>query len=224
MKSKWKYQTFIENEFPEIYTLRMGNKALIKIRANPFKGIVEINITSPKKEHYQSVISNGVVIDERDMKLNKSKYLEDFFEKYNVEISSLPNNRILHLIGNNYGILADFLNESKTKAYLEKSKTLLQKMLSIPERIARSLKQCFKSVFSQPSLSDIAEIALITCAGLGMYLHNFDYLFSGIFTSILSVFSGSFDWLVRGKNPHAIKILVTFGLGLAGIYTGFLYQ
>ena len=220
MAQQWKHIKLIENEFPEVYSTETKNKAFIEIKANLLKGIVKINIVSPRKEYYQSIISNGVVIEEKDLKLKKSAHLEDFFKEYHIEISSLPNNKILQLIGGNYGILTYFLGSSKKKARLKKPRTFLKKLPSILNNTALS----FKVIFRRPSASDVVEMTLIGCIGVGIYFHSFDYLLSGAFTSALSILSGFSDWLLRGKNPSMIKILPGFALGLFGIYTGFLYQ
>ena len=234
MNQNWKYKQYPGFEFPEQYFLKLTEDHFIEVKANSLKGLVKIRIKNPQGNYYESKISNGVVIDERDLQTNKSRYLEDFFRLYSKELSSLPDQTILRAMGNNYSILSEFLdddnldddNKEKTSVptKLKEHITDLSILLRLPNKILSILLDYLKAIFQKPTLQDITDITLISMIGLSVFFHNFDYTITGIYTAAAALCTGYYDWLIRKKHPYAFKIIAFFVLSFYSVFIGMCYQ
>ena len=222
MEGKWKHNQFFGLELPDQYRLVLGENHFIEINGNPFKGKVKIKITNPTGDCNESIISNGVVIDERDVNINKSKYLEHFFTSYHQEISSLPDNGLLKIIGDNYGVLARTFNQKETTH--KNNKTDSSILFQIFYKAFRIFKNYFQIIFRRPEISDFFDFLIITIIGTSIYYQNFSYLSSGFFTASMAIFTGCCDWLIRKKPPYLIKIIIALFIGGYLFYFGWLYQ
>ena len=222
MNYHWKHERFLGFEFPEQYRLEVGENHLIEIKGNPFKGKTKIKITTPQGNCNESTISNGVVINEIDANTNRSKYLENFFASYSREISSLPDNTLLKLIGENYGVLTNFLDKHDIND--DNKKSDLNILLRIPRKLFYILKDYFQIIFRRPQFSDVIDTFVIALIGFGAYYQNFSYFLSGISTAGAAMFTGYFDWLIRKRPPYLIKIIVASLIGGYLSYSGFFYQ
>ncbi len=222
MDYHWKHEHFLGFEFPEQYQMEIGENHLIEIKGNLFKGKAKIKITTPQGNCNESTISNGVVIDERDRNTNKSKYLDFFFASYNREISSLPDQGLLTIIGENYGVLTNFLDEQSLGD--NKKESDLNILLRIPRKLFYIFNNYFRVIFRRPRLFDILDACLIALVGLGTYYQNFSYFSSGLSTAGIAMCTGYFDWLIRKRPPYLIKIIAASLIGGYLSYSGFFYQ
>ena len=222
MEVKWKHNQFFGIELPDQYRLALGKNHFIEIKGNPFKGKIKIKITNPTGDCNESVISNGVVIDERDVNINRSKSLEHFFASYHQEISSLPDNGLLKIIGNNYGVLVRTFNQKNISH--NNNKTDSDILLQIFRKGFKIFKNYFKIIFRRPQILDFFDSLIITIIGISVYYQNFNYLSSGVFTASTAIFTGYCDWLIRKRSPYLIKIIIAFFIGGYLFYFGWLYQ
>ena len=222
MEQQWKHKRFLGFEFPEQYRLKISENHFIEVKANLFRGNTKIRITTPDGDCNESTISNGVVIDERDMNTKKSKYLEHFFSFYHKEICSLPDSRVLKIIGNNYDVLSHFLERPAPK--LAKKRTDISILLEIPRKIFRSVADYLDAIFKYPKVSDILDICAVSLIGLATYYQNFNYVSSGVAAAGAALFTGYYDWLIRGKNPYLMKVILASLIGGYLSFAGALHQ
>ena len=223
MEQKWKYKQYLGLDLPEHYSLRLQKDHHIEVKAHSLKGIVKIRITNPERNVFESTISNGVVIDERDVKANKSRFLESFFRSYRKELNSLPDQLVLKIIGGNYSVLADLSEEIQRKKQ-PKAFKISDFFHRIYAKILRGITGYFKAIIQKPKFCDVFDVFLAILAGSLTYYQNFDYLASGALTAGTAVFSGYYDWMVRKRHPFLVKILVLFVAGSYLVYIGFSYQ
>ena len=222
MEQQWRHKRFLGFEFPEQYWLKISENHFIEVKANPFRGNVKIKIKTPDGDCNESTISNGVVIDERDMNTKKSKYLEHFFSFYHKELCSVPDSGVLKIIGNNYGVLSHFLEKPAPKR--EEKKTDIGVLLKIPQKILRLIAGYLDAILKYPKMSDLFDSCAIALIGLATYYQNFDYVSSGISAAFASLFAGYYDWLVRRKNPYLMKIILASLVGGSLFFAGAFYQ
>ena len=84
----WRYFKGRIGDFPELYLLEKKD-ATIHVEVNRKRGLVRLEVETPDK-HIQSVISHGVILRERDLRLQRGRSLEKDFEEFARDISSLP--------------------------------------------------------------------------------------------------------------------------------------
>ncbi len=243
--SNWRYLATGRAEFPETYLLSTPNQESIQINMNKWKGKVEIIIQTKFKSKYKSVISNGTVIDERDMLLQKSKYLDPFFTKYKEYIKSLPDYYALNIIKGNYEIFLDKtpkIHPAKIKRPLPKIKKIKNKdnlnreqliglkrsnnpkIKSPFQKIRTKTNNLSKKLLQLPHFLDVMDAALICGLASIVYQWNFNLLQTGIYTAIGGIFSGYYDILIRKKSPYLGKLLLFIMIGYYSFYLGFKYQ
>ncbi|MDH5720044.1 MAG: hypothetical protein OEZ13_05400 [Spirochaetia bacterium] len=231
MRYSWKYIKGRGGDYPELYFLDSQKKEQIQIEVNRIKGLVKIFIdTLEGEDSFYCVISNGVIIRERDFKTGKNRNLEKEFAQRHIEISSLPDNEVLRVIGGNYGILTQFLGKAERKIQpdLDELNNFFQKILSHPKKLLTTILNIFnflyKSCLERPKLSDVLDAALAVSLGFAIYNINFNFLHTSLAAFSCSLFSGYADWLFRKKEPYLLKIILITVPSFVLFYLGISYH
>ncbi len=222
----WRYFKGRIGDFPELYLLEKKD-ATIHVEVNRKRGLVRLEVETPDK-HIQSVISHGVILRERDLRLQRGRSLEKDFEEFARDISSLPDSSVLKLIGGNYGILAEFTGKVIVYKPYEEKEPFLKRIKNQIKGFSQDIKSFFislpKALFTRPSWKDLVEIG----AGIGtsyfIYQWNFNFLLTGVFLLFYSLLTGFFDILIRKKEPFLMKVFFLFAVGVVGVYIGLRYQ
>ncbi len=232
MRYSW---SFLKNgehaDFPETYILRTIRGDRLKVEANRLRGMIRIIVEEYNGSRWQSVISNGVVIREVDALSGRSVDLEDILGKYSIDLSSLPDNQILRLIGGNYGVMTEFLGKAERLFELDPNagwvtffswwRNKWQYILAIPQRCLQSL---LPMLVYRPRVADLIDAAIIGSLSWLVFQWNYSYLQAGTFACAGALACGLADVFIRHRAPYLMKVLVLFLPGMVAIWLGWHYQ
>lgn len=216
-------------DYPEIYTTMTVHYDQVKVEANRAAGQVRLEIKTLRGEHYESIIKQGVVLREKDLKTGALTDLSDILSIYRKDISSLPDTPILELIGGNYGILTEFLGTAERIVIDEATagKRFLRFIRSIWPAIRSFLGRGWSDLkYYNNSMrkADLVDMTLIAGAAYAAFTYNFDYLSAGFTLCIMAALTGMVDWLIRRREPWLLKIYASVALGSVAVYRGYFFQ
>ena len=235
MKFNWTYIKSPNPDFPELYLLKTNTGESLRVEQNKFGSLVRLQLDG-KNKSVQSVISNGVILREKDLISGRNISLNEAFSNLKTEISSLPKTSILRAIGGNYGIMTEFLgtakvvqdkNHIKIDSWSDVVKLFNRyrnKIQKLPQKWRKEIKRSWQNKSFLPSLWDLFDISLFIAAGYGVYLLNFNLLQAGFITTCGAFFSGFADFLWRKKNIYATKIIILLVPGSYLLYLGYRFQ
>ncbi|MDH4261772.1 MAG: hypothetical protein OEV78_01870 [Spirochaetia bacterium] len=225
MQEKWKYIDEREGDFPEAYLLNEdGHK--IKVEVNREKKQIKIFAETKDGEIIESSITNGVVLDEKNCRSGRKEDLIEEFTAIGKYIGSIPDGKVIRLIGGNYGVLSEFIG--RASQYVNEDikilKRLFQLAISLPALIFFKSILFLKYVADQPRISDIVDAGIIITGGYLTYLVNFNYVAGGFALIVGALASGYLDWLVRKREPYILKVLIISIPAFYAITIGIRYQ
>lgn len=201
----------------------------IQVETNRSLGQVRLEVKTLRGEHYESILRQGVVLREKDLRTGALVDLGEILSIYAKEVSSLPDTPILSLIGGNYGILTEFLGHAERITVSDKS--FLKKLLGLPKTILQLALRWLKGSRSQwghyrRSLkwADLLDMALISASAYAVYNYNFDYLSTGFTLCTMALLAGLVDWLLRKREPWLLKVYASMGVALFALYRGYFFQ
>ena len=201
----------------------------VKVEANRAAGQVRLEVKTLRGEHYESIIKQGVVLREKDMKTGALTDLSDILSIYRKDISSLPDTPILELIGGNYGILTEFLGTAER--IVVNDTTLAKRLMRGIRGILPGLRALFSRGWSDLKYynnsmrkADLVDMTLIAGATYAAFTYNFDYLNAGFTLCIMAALTGMVDWLIRRREPWLLKIYASVALGSVAVYRGYFFQ
>jgi len=225
MHYHWKYIKGRDGEFPEVYILYTdGNR--IKVEANKDHKKVRLYVESVNGNIVQSSIINGIVMEEKDMLGNLQTSISDEFSFLSKELSSIPDTKILRMIGGKYGILTEFLGKitRHTSQDIQTINQVLQKIAAFPGKIYQRVIRFFKDLFEKPSLWDLIDLCIVVSLGYLAYMQNFNYFFGGSIAVAGALLSGYTDWFLRKRDPYLLKLFVILIPAVYIVRYGLIYQ
>ena len=205
----WKYIQGREGDYPEVYILYSdGNR--IKVEANKEERKVRIYIETMQGEIIQSSIANGVITEEKDILENEVANLDEEFRHLSREISSLPDGKILRLIGGHYGVLTEFLGSVSTTSGEDAVLliAILKRIINLPFKLLGAIKRWISTILERPTVWDIIDVGVVSGMGYLGYLQNFNVAFGSFILMAGALFSGYVDWLFRRKDPYVLKVIL----------------
>lgn len=233
MRYHWKHISGLASDFPERFLLEQ-KKDRIQVDVNRNLGRVQITCKDNKNTTCQSVISNGVVLREKEIEKNTNNPLdhlsiEEQIRRHSVALSSLPDENILKLIGGNYNVLVNFLGTVQSRRRIKKFFSVWgdgswQDLRDIFLERLQTWKASLGQLFRWPSVSDLADFLFSLAVGFLTYQINFSFLLCGISMASASLLTGYIDWLLRHKQPYLLKVVFLFFPALYVSYRGFLLQ
>lgn len=224
---------FIANtkqEYPEIFLLRTLRGDELKVEVNRAQGLVRITVKEHTGQKWQSVISNGVVLREKDLVLNQNVHLDSILSRYRFDLSSLPDNQVLRLIGGNYGVLTEFLGRGKhiNKINLSAVQSRKEWLRSLYSNSILKIKQKFLQLYrvfiSPPQWSDIPDIILAGFFTSYAFQLNYSFLESGFFLCLAALLSGIGDYFLKKRSPYLPKVTILFLVGSFALGLGWFYE
>ena len=229
MRYKWANVKQPAWEYPEVYTTMTMHYDQIKVEANRAAGQVRLEVKTLRGEHYESIIKQGVVLREKDVKTGALTDLTDILSIYRKDFSSLPDTPLLELIGGNYGILTEFLGTAERIVVKEGgAATRLWKLIKgIPAAIRRGMANLwrnFRYYNTSARPADFVDMALIAGATYAAFTYNFDYLNAGFTLCVMAALTGLVDWLIRKREPWLLKVYASVALGSVAVYRGYFFQ
>jgi len=228
MRYKWSNVKNPAWEYPEIYTTMTMHYDQIKVEINRAAGQVRLELKTLRGEHYESIIKQGVVLREKDLKTGALTDLTDVLSIYRKDFSSLPDTPTLELIGGNYGILTEFLGTAERIVIKDSVPFRFWRFLrNLPGLIRNLFRRSWGDVryyTASARPADAIDIAIIGAAAYTAFSYNFDYLNAGFTLCIMAALTGLIDWLIRKREPWLMKIYASVALGSAAFYRGYFFQ
>ena len=218
---EWKCFSTGSPHFPDSFLVKTEVNDEIRINVNKAKGLLELIVHTNEGQKYKSVISNGVVIEERDINTGKSDYLDYIFNRYSRIISNLEDDYVIRIFGGNYGVSNNDGGGSGHHFSLNSNGGFFQNII---ETLINKIVTYIQAMAQKPSLSDIFDLTVILSIGYTIFIINYDYLQAGLITAGAAIFSGYYDWLVRNKGPYILKIMCATIIGYWSVYIGIRYQ
>jgi hypothetical protein len=225
IKEKWTYLDERDGDFPEAWVLNFSRNKL-KVEVNREKKQVRIYAETDGGDRIESSITNGIVIEERDLNTGTKANLIEEFTNLGKYLSAIPDSKLVRLIGGNYGVISEFIQFVGQHA--NKDMMILKAMglsiILIPVKILAAFLDWSKDIVSKPRMTDIVDAAVVVGGGYLTYLWNFDFALSGFVVMTGAVLTGYIDWFIRRKNPYVLKVLVTFLPASYFLLAGLRYQ
>jgi hypothetical protein len=229
MRYKWANVKNPAWDYPEVYTTMTIHYDQVKVEANRAQGQVRLEVKTLQGEHYESIIKQGVVLREKDMKTGALADLTDHISIYRKDFSSLPDTPLLELIGGNYGILTEFLGTAERIVVKEGS--LATRFWKAIKGLPASIRHLFGNLWrnfryynASARPADFVDMAVISAATYTAFTYNFDYLSAGFTLCIMAALTGLVDWLIRKREPWLMKIYASVALGSVAVYRGYFFQ
>jgi len=224
-ESRWNYVPDRTEEFPEAYFYsHEGTK--IRIEVNREKRGLKLYAELPSGEAVESQITNGIVLEERVMIERTGEHPYDTLKGLSRIISSLPDQKVIRLIGGNYGVMTEFLGA--ITRYSNQDVQLLKRMfhsiINFPSLIGEKLKGFFFDVLEKPAVHDLVDTAVVAGSGYYVYQLNFNFLTGGAVAMAGALLSGYYDWFVRKKDPYVLKLVLIFVPAYFAVRYGLVYQ
>jgi hypothetical protein len=225
MQDKWKYIDGREGDFPEAYLLNADDHK-IKVEVNRAKKCVKIFAETADGEIIESSITNGVVLDEKNCRTGRKEDLLDEFSAIGKYIGSLPDGKVIRLIGGNYGVLSEFIGRAAQYASedIKLIKRFFRFLVALPSLIFSESISLLKYVADQPRISDVVDTGIVVTGGYLAYLKNYNYIDGGFVLIVGALASGYFDWLVRKRDPYILKVLLISIPAFYAVTVGLKYQ
>ncbi len=229
MRYQWQNRKNPAWDYPEVYSMVTSHYDQIQVETNRSLGQVRLEVKTLRGEHYESILRQGVVLREKDLRTGALIDLGDILSIYAKEVSSLPDTPILSLIGGNYGILTEFLGHAERITVSDKS--FLKRLLGLPKTILQAVLRWLKGTRSQWGyyrrhirFADIFDMGLIAALTYGVFTYNFDYLSAGATLLGTALFTGLVDWMIRKREPWLLKVYASMGVALFALYRGYFFQ
>ena len=219
----WTYYKENSNfSYPEKYELKTDEENRFYVQFDRKKGLVRLQVHTSKNQRWESVISNGVVISEKDLTTNRSKYLEEELTAFNSYLSSIPDPDILDILHNNYGV-----NKSGNYHIIHHTpfNIHISDLKSPKDLFQKIQKKLFKGKsFFAFKIMDLLELFVIACYCYGVYLINLNLLHTGLMAIFVGILVGYSDAFLKNKNTYRIKVFVTLAIGIYITSIGIRYQ
>lgn len=216
-------------EYPEIYSAVTVHYDQLQVAVNRALGQVRLQIKTLRGDHYESIIRNGIVLREKDLRSGALVDLADIFAGYSKDFSSLPDTPILSLIGGNYGILTEFIGTAER--FRIEQKNLWQRLADVAKNLVfwlkkrwLALRDSFGYYRQAARAADLFDCLFIGGCGYAMFSYNFDFLVAGFTLWLSAMLTGICDWLLRKREPWLLKIYAALGGGAFAIYLGYAFQ
>lgn len=236
--SYWTLKPSETYPFLKSYQTTGSDGCLFRVDFNHGKRLVRVAVETPApdSQEYYAIMKSGTLIRERESGSETPTELAGVIGPLRHIFSSLPNDRVLQLIGGNYGIDMAYRPEHHSRVYL--SPALLKdqpaknpwdwirKKFIIPlwEMRPRRQKAPLKERFLRRVKDDLLDFSVAAAGGWTLYNLYYDYCTIGKSVAMFGMFTGVLDWQLRGRNPLALKVL-SIGLPAGALYLyGYLYQ
>jgi hypothetical protein len=229
MRYKWQNMKNPAWDYPELYSTVTVHYDQVKVEANRATGQVRLEVKTLRGEHYESIIKQGVVLREKDLKSGALVDLTDILSIYRKDFSSLPDTPLLALIGGNYGIMTEFLGTAERiivhdRNLFARLKRFIKAIMPWLRALGRrSLANVgYYTTAARPA--DFVDMAIIGTATYAAFAYNFDYLSAGFTLCAMAILAGVVDWLIRKREPWLMKIYASVGLASVAVYRGYFFQ
>lgn len=206
-------------------TLDNGDYIRVDYNHGEQRARLYVEVHEENGSSYYSIISQGRVTLERN-NAGKSTRVAEVLKDRASEFATIPNNDVVNLIANNYGIRSD---DSSSDS--EKEKQRRQELAET--RLKYFRKDEFTSSYSSESqyipasrfnLVDIFDLGTgLVLGGVFFLLNQYSFLALGAVFAFWGILTGFLDIFIREREPLFIKIIFFLGLGVFLYIYGYFY-
>lgn len=218
----WKKARPVTQGYKKCYQAKTPAGDLLQAEFNFHEGLVRLNLDLSDGSSYSSVIKKGNIIRERDVLHSIHKSVRKKIHPFRMVFASIPDKDLIDAIGGMYEIVpilpgTGIRKDSSEKIYEEDS-VPKKKRVSFRERLRGFLRPKFSR---ERVIDELHDAVLGASLGAILYLHYFDYIVVGSGLAFLGIMFGGMDWVIRGRNPLIMKVLIFLSLGSYFFYTGY---
>jgi len=178
-----------------------------------------VEVIKEKGASYYAVISKGRVTVEKNSNGRSARVTEVISERAK-EFSTLPNNDVLKLINNNYGIFkskSPAKNINKERLNVERQE-IKRKYFKEDENPYKGSGSTIPPARRKIGLVDLVDtLTGILISGVVFFIGQYDLMVAGVTAVVWGMLLGIFDILIREREPVFIKIFFFLISGM-GIY------
>lgn len=172
---------------------------------------------------YYSIISHGRITLERN-NAGKSTRVAEVLKERASEFATIPNNDVVALIANNYGIRAGDSDSEKNKQRRQELAEIRSKYFRKDESTYGFDSESQHISVSRFSLIDLFDLSAgLVLGGVFFLLNQYSFLALGGVLAFWGILTGFFDILIREREPLFIKIIFFLGLGIFLYIYGYFY-
>lgn len=206
-------------------TLDNGDYIRVDYSNGEQRARIYVEVNEEKGSSYYSIISQGRVTLERNS-TGKSTRVSEVLKERASEFSSIPNNDVLKLIANNYGIRIgnDPKDSEKEKQRQKELNEIREKYFRRDELNSYSSDQSQNITKSRFTVIDFFDLGIgIILGGIFFLLNQYSLLALGASFAFWGVLTGLFDIVIRGREPLFSKIFFFLGSGTVLYIYGYFY-
>lgn len=199
----------------------------IRVDYNTGEKIVRlyVEVQKEKSTSYYAVISKGRVTVEKNSNGRSARVTEVMSERAK-EFSTLPNNDVLKLINNNYGIFkskSPAKNLNKERLNVERQE-ITRKYFKEDENPYNGSEGAGRVTAGKIGLVDLIDtLTGILVSGVVFFIGQYDLMVAGVTAVIWGMLLGIFDILLREREPVFIKIIFFLISGMGIYFYSYIY-
>ena len=224
----WKRRPSEIRGYERAMYMTLGNGDYLRIDYNLGENMVRLytEIVEEQGTSYFSVIRNGRINVEKSS--GKSTKIADRLKERADDFSTLPNEEVLKLINNNYGISSSNMSDKKSKKeqFESEREEVKRRYFKSEDEDAPSIRTTIYKGISlrRFELIDFLDIAAgIFIAAVFFFVSQYNLQMTGVVAAVWGIVLGVFDILLRGREPSFLKILFFLLIGTWGYIYSYLY-
>lgn len=174
---------------------------------------------------YYSIISQGKITLERNSSGRSTRVAEVLKERA-AEFSTIPNNDVLKLVNNHYGVRSSGSNDipDKEKQRQDEIAETRKKYFRQNELNPYSSDEYGDIVQSRISFADFFDLGTgIAVGGIFFIINQFSFMALGATFAFWGILIGFFDIVLRSREPVFSKIILFLGAGTVFYIYGYFY-
>ena len=206
-------------------TLDNGDYVRIDYNTGEQRARLYVEVAEEDGASYYSIISHGKITLERNSSGRSARVAERFKERSD-EFATIPNDDVISLINNNYGI-----RSSRSADNSEKDQ---QRQNEIAETRRKYFRQSEVNPYSSAAgqetaksrieLIDFIDLSIgILVGGIFFLIYGYNFMALGAAFAFWGMLLGVFDILLREREPVFLKIFIFLGTGTLFYIYGYFY-
>lgn len=206
-------------------TLDNGDYIRIDYSNGDQRARLYVEVQDEEGASYYSIISHGKITLERNSS-GRSTRVAEVLKDRAAEFSTIPNEDVLKLINNQYGV-----RSGSGKNVSEKEK---QRQSEIAETRKKYFRQNEENPYSSDDYADTPQSRIafidffdiatgIIIGGIFFLLNQFSYMAMGASFVFWGILIGLFDIVLRNREPVFSKIILFLGAGTVLYIYGYFY-
>lgn len=206
-------------------TLDNGDYIRIDYNNGDQRARLYVEVHEENGASYYSIISQGKITLERNSSGRSTRVAEVLKERAG-EFSTIPNNDVLKLVNNHYGVRSSGGNDTSDKERQRQDEIAetRKKYFRQNEMNPYSSDEYGDAVQSRISFIDFFDLGTgIILGGIFFLLNQFSFMALGASFAFWGILIGLFDIVLRNREPVFSKIILFLGAGTVLYIYGYFY-